>query len=276
MNVKYLYDISNNEILFKKELIHIKQEIQDAIDSIEYIEELRNNIEDYCELSSNFHSCAMNNNYELLTCNNYCIYILNQILKDGKIVYDYKMKNILLLKDQTEKDIEEEYLNYIFNMFEKGFKSRIYDTSNHINDDILETINIIFNNFNLDIIQELIEINPIIFIFSEQNHFALPLHCIMGYNTELFLDKNKKIDFQLLFSTIINVLTECILTRLFTFNLLDLDINILMKEYSLTKEELKISIGQSIANYIVDSKKDKLLNELLHIVKRNEALRLNN
>ena len=122
MNVKYLYDISNNEILFKKELIHIKQEIQDAIDSIEYIEELRNNIEDYCELSSNFHSCAMNNNYELLTCNNYCIYILNQILKDGKIVYDYKMKNILLLKDQTEKDIEEEYLNYIFNMFEKVFK----------------------------------------------------------------------------------------------------------------------------------------------------------
>lgn len=45
-----------------------------------------------------------------------------------------------------------------------------------------------------------------------------------------------------------------------------------MKEYSLTKEELKISIGQSIANYIVESKKDKLLNELLHIVKRNKIL----
>ena len=157
-------------------------------------------------------------------------------------------------------------------MFEKVFKSRIYDTSNHINGDILEIINIIFNNFNLDIIQELIEIKPIIFIFSEQNHFALPLHCIMGYNTELFLDTNKKLDFQLLFSTMINVLTECILTRLFTFNLLDLDINILMKEYRLTKEELKISIGQSIANYIVESKKDKLLNELLHIVKRNKML----
>lgn len=38
MNVQYLYDISNNEILFKKELINIKQEIQNAVDSIEYVE----------------------------------------------------------------------------------------------------------------------------------------------------------------------------------------------------------------------------------------------
>lgn len=33
---------------------------------------------------------------------------------------------------------------------------------------------------------------------------------------------------------------------------------------------INILIGQSIANYIVESKKDKLLNELLHIVKRNK------
>lgn len=44
MNVQYLYDISNNEILFKKELINIKQEIQNAVDSIEYVEKMKDNM----------------------------------------------------------------------------------------------------------------------------------------------------------------------------------------------------------------------------------------
>ena len=241
-----------------------------------HIDSIRNEVDKQCELIYEFDSVYLNNTYYLCTINSFCMCVLSQFLIDAINTYNYKLKNLEQILDdksdikQMKNKITEEYLQYIYDMFDHGFKYYEYDKNIHINQDFLDKTNILLSNLNVSIIEKLTGVKPHIFIADSNGHCAIATTISIVLNQELFLDENDELNLETLFLTIVNVLTECTITRLFKQILTVFDITKLQEIYETTNEkELKIKIGQSIANNIVDNKIDKGLKLLLNCTKEH-------
>ncbi len=108
----------------------------------------------------------------------------------------------------------------------------------------------------IEIIEKLVNIRPHIFLASSNGHCAIATTlCIILDQTEFF--ENDELNLEKLFLTILNVIVECTLIRLFKQKLTVFDILRLQDIYKTTTEDiLKVKLGKSIANYLVDNVED--------------------
>lgn len=154
-------------------------------------------------------------------------------------------------------------------MFENGFGTHEYNKDFSLNQDFLHKLNILLSILHLSIVEKLVGVKPHIFITDNNGH------CAVATTISIVVDQNKffidnEIDIEKLFLTIINVITECVITRLFKQILTVFDITKLQEIYNTTNEiELKNKIGKDIAQKIVDNSMTVGLKTLLECTKEH-------
>ena len=275
MKIKNLREVACSEIQFQKRLSELKNEIQKARNPKLYIDSIKKELEKECKLIYELDSVNLNDNYYLSSVSSFCICVLTQFLIDSNNTYKYKINNAEQLYEnkidikKTKKEITEDYLKYIYEMFENGFGTHEYNKDFSLNQDFLHKLNILLSILHLSIVEKLVGVKPHIFIADNNGH------CAVATTISIVVDQNKffidnEIDMEKLFLTIINVITECVITRLFKQILTVFDITKLQEIYNTTNEiELKNKIGKDIAQKIVDNSMTVGLKTLLECTKEH-------
>ena len=275
MKIKELRAVACSEIQFQEKLRELKNEIQKARNPKLYIDSIQLEMEKECKLIYELDSVHLNSNYYLSSVSSFCICVLTQFLKDSNATYQYKIKNEEQISKnkvdvrKKKNEITEEYLKYIYEMFENGLGTHEYHKDISLDQDFIHKLNILLSLLHLSIVEEIVGVKPHIFI-SDNNG-----HCAVATTLSIILDQNKffidnELDMEKLFLTIINVITECVITRLFKQILTVFDITKLQECYQTPDEiELKNKIGKDIAQKIVDDKMTVGLKTLLKYTKEH-------
>lgn len=265
MKIKEFRKISNSEIQFQKKLRELKQEIKKSRSPKLYIDSIRKEFNKECSLIYEFDSANINDGYYISSVKYFCIPVITHFLNDTEKTYQYKLIN----KEKTEEELINEYVEHICEMFENGLGNHEYLKEVIIDQELLDKINIILSVINISIIEKIVDIKPHIFLANGNGHCAIATTLsIVLDQTEFFVEN--ELDLEKLFLTLINVIVECALIRLFKQKLTVFDILQLQDIYNTTTEEiLKVKLGQSIANKIVDNTDDLGIDYLLKKAKIN-------
>ena len=252
MKVKEFRNVANSEIKFQEKLRELNNEIKKSRDPKLYIDSIRTEFNKEATLIYELDSVNINDGYYISTVKNFCIPVVTHFLNDTERTYQYKLKN----KEKLENELTNEYIIHVTEMFEDGFGNHEYEKDVIIDQELLNKLNIILSILNIEIIEKLVNIRPHIFLASSNGHCAIATTlCIILDQTEFF--ENDDLNLEKLFLTILNVIVECTLIRLFKQKLTVFDILRLQDIYKTTTEDiLKVKLGKSIANYLVDNVED--------------------
>ena len=277
MKIKELRKVANSEILFQKELKELKKEIKKSRNPKLYIDSIREEMKKERELVYELDSFHIRDSFYISSVNSLCTCVLTQFLEDTYKTYQCKLKSVNMMskKEKLEKkkqNIEKEYITHIYEMFEDGFGTHTYDRDGELNEEFIEKINIILSILHTQIIEELVNVKPHIFIAHSNGNCAVATTLSIVLDQESFY-KNEELELEKLFLTLVNVIVECSLVRLFKLILNGYHILKLQEQYEVNDiDELKIKVGQSIANKLVDDTIDDGLKLLKKIVKESNNI----
>lgn len=268
--VKKLATVSNNELLFKNELRKVQNEIEKSARPKVRLKNLREKVNIYCK--NNYTTLCKSEKYQIISSDNFCMYemqryfqILTQYLNRKEQTLCMRLcRNTLTAEEKQE--INEQFIQGAFTFFEEGFGDSEFPKNDHLNFKSVKFLSIILDTLNLDIVEQLSTLKPLITLTSSDIHQILPnLNMIVLPETALTFQVYVK-------NTLINYLTENSLC-LFLYNCFHLDVQKLCEIYNVSDtEELKKKLGKSIKECIAEGKMDEGLKLAIGIARENTSI----
>lgn len=268
--VKKLVNVSNNELLFKNELRKIQNEIEKSARPKVRLKNLRKKVNTYCK--DNPTTLYQSEKYQIISSDNFCMYEMQRYFQILTQYLDRKEQTLCMLlcrntlAAEEQQEINEQFIQGTFTFFEEGFGDTEFHKDNHLNFKSVKFLSIILDTLNLDIVEQLSTLKPLIVLTSSDIHQILPnLNMIVLPEATLTFPVGVK-------NTLINHLTENTLC-LFLYNCFHWDIQKLYEIYNASDtEELKKKLGKSIKECIVEEKMDEGLKLAIEIVKENASI----
>ena len=168
-----LIKVSNNEAEFKKELLKIKDNLYSSQNLSRETKLFVNNLNKYCTKNTNEFT---EDDIYVLPIDNYCMFILNNVFNFIKNQSEINQKVFIgssglgNIPKYFKDKYNEEYINATINHMDMKFLGNESFQFNNLKDfEYLNKIKIVIKNLNLEIIKDLIDIKPMIFI--GENHY---------------------------------------------------------------------------------------------------------
>ena len=268
--VKKLVNVSNNELLFKNELRKIQNEIEKSSRPKVRLKNLRKKVNTYCK--DNPTTLYQSEKYQIISSDNFCMYEMQRYFQILTQYLDKKEQTLCMLlcrntlAEEEQQEINEQFIQGTFTFFEEGFRDTEFPKDNHLNFKSVKFLSIILDTLNLDIVEQLSTLKPLIVLTSSDIHQILPnLNMIVLPETALTYPFGTQ-------KTLINHLTENVLC-LFLYNCFHWDIQKLYEMYNVSDtEELKKKLWKSIKEYIAEEKMDEGLKLAIEIAKENASI----
>lgn len=274
-----LVKVSNNEFEFSKELLKIKEDISKSKRIYTSVNSFVKNINTYCEIKIK-DSHSENKDCVLLNTNDFCMFMLNRLFLKIKNHYEIKEEALKVILSQRnliyiKETMKKQFIETIFLVMTSGFEeNKDYYFERMCDEDyeLFNFYNIFLKDMNLDIIMELINIKPLIFVGREGKSSAIltELNMLLFDLNDTVKYKNDKIDTMYVYEKLVNNIIEVTMTILFNNILTELNIDNLSKKYDIEKEDLSFEIGKELASYITDCKiRTELLKDVIEMSKTN-------
>lgn len=261
-----LVKVSNNELEFSKELLKIKEEISKSKRVYTSINTFIKNINNYCELKFK-ESHSENKNCILLNTNDFCMFVLNRLFLRMKKHYEIReaaLLHILSYRDKiyVKESLKKQFIDTFFLIMTSGFeenKDYYFEKMSDCDEELFRFYNIFLSDMKLDIILDLVNIEPLIFVGREGKSSAIltELNILLFELRDTVKYKNGEIDVMYVYEKLVNNIIEVTITILFKNILTELNIDNLSKKYNIEKDNLSFKIGEEIANYITGKTKTK-------------------
>ena len=248
----------------------MQNEIEKSVRPKVRLKNLREKVNIYCK--NNYTTLCKSEKYQIISSDNFCMYemqryfqILTQYLNRKEQTLCMRLcRNTLTAEEKQE--INEQFIQGAFTFFEEGFGDSEFPKNDHLNFKSVKFLSIILDTLNLDIVEQLSTLKPLITLTSSDIHQILPnLNMIVLPETALTFQVYVK-------NTLINYLTENSLC-LFLYNCFHLDVQKLCEIYNVSDtEELKKKLGKSIKEYIAEGKMDEGLKLAIGIARENTSI----
>lgn len=275
-----LVRVSNNELEFSKELLKVKEDISKSKRIFVSVNSFVKNINTYCETKIK-DSYSENKDCILLNTNDFSMFMLNRLFLRIKKYYEIKeeaLSNIFTesnLKSYIKGTMKNQFVDTVFLTMTAGFeesKDYYFERMSDEDYELFNFYNVFLKDMNLDIITELIEMKPIIFVGRDGKSSAIltELNILVFDLKDTIKYKNGNIDTIYVYEKLVNNIVDITMTILFNSILTEFNIDYLSKKYKIEKDDLSFEIGKELANYITDYKiRTELLKDVIEMSKHN-------
>lgn len=267
-----LIKVSNNDELFKEELQKIKIKLENSTNVTKETTQFINDLNKYCiKQQKEF----KNKDIYILPIDNYCMFVLNNAFNVIKNDIDLNQEVFKVCCQMNKipklfKDLyTESYISSIYEHVNLYLNEHEYNRFHKLeNITFLKVFKHFITNFNLSIINDLIDIKPMIFIGEndcDRNRGLKEL----GVVSVMINSHVEPPNIMLLVNKLIS---DCMYV-LFNVTFEEKDINYFLEKYNLEEiESLDRFIGEKIADYILKGIKSEVVEELLEIKKERNSI----